>query len=151
MELAFERRWTLLEIMAALVGLFFAICTSFIGFMIPLAGWGHGLASVAVHYLFLSLGIELPLYLLFLLISRRWLVCACYAMCAINFVGAGLLERSNILGALHLMDFVGITIMSVLFPGELTSIAVVLVALYLRRSEMTGRSDFGSETGGDVR
>lgn len=148
MDRVMNRHLNPLDIIAILAGLICALVTTFIGlFAIPFTGYGYGLANIATHYLNISLGIELPLYIALIAISRRVLAYACGAMCVVSYIGACLLGLCDISGALSVIAFLRVLGESVLFPGEVSSIAVALVALYLRRRQTAGGPGLGSETG----
>jgi hypothetical protein len=137
-----------LDVIAILAGLVCALVTTFIGFFaIPFTGYGYGLANIANHYLNISLGIELPLYIALIAISRRALAYACCAMCILSYIGACLLALCDISGALNVTALLRVLGESMLFPGEVSTIAVALVALYLRRRQTGGSPGLDSETG----
>jgi hypothetical protein len=138
-----------LDVIAALAGLFCALVTTFVGvFAIPFMGYGHGLANIANHYLNISLGIELPLYVALIATSRKALVYACGAMCILNYIGACLLALCDISGAVSVTVLLRVLGESMLFPGEISSIAVALVALYLHRRQGVIRKESVYVTGG---
>lgn len=124
------------KIVAALVGMISAFTATFIGVIaIPFAGYGSGLASVAIHYLEISLGLEFPLYMVLIFISRKVLAYSCLALCIVNYVGAYLLSLSDESGAIRAAYAVKMLIVSVLFPGEISCIAAAGMALYLYKCE----------------
>jgi hypothetical protein len=51
--------------------------------MFPFAGFGNGLAGIAIHVVFFSMGMALPVFLVVVAISRRalaWTYCVLYVI-----------------------------------------------------------------------
>src|SRR5581483_4781013 len=74
--------------------------TSLVGFMFPFTGFGEGLASIAIHLVFISMGIALPASLVVGAISRKGLVWLYGVLYAITSVGIYLLQIADS-GASH--------------------------------------------------
>ncbi len=145
-----KRRAKPLDVIAILAGLVCALVTTFIGvFAVPFMGYGYGLANIANHYLNITLGIELPLYVALIAISRRALVYVCWAMCVLSYIGAILLALCDISGAVSVTVLLRVLGESMLFPGEISSIAAALAALYLYKRQDVIRKESVYRTGGD--
>ena len=96
-----------MRLLAILIGVFFAILTFFFGFFaLSFTGYGQGLAGFAEHWLNISSSIELPLYLVLVFISRRWLAYACSAMCVVTYTGTFLFNLSDQSAPIHLATIV---------------------------------------------
>lgn len=69
--------------------------TSFVGIMFPFAGFGVGMASVATHIIFVSMGIALPASIVLAIISRRVLALIYWCLYIITFFAMNILEAAN--------------------------------------------------------
>ena len=136
-----RRSSAIAKTVAILMGFLCAFATTFIGLVaVPFTGYGFGLARVANHYLNISLGLELPLYIVLICTRRKAPMYACVAMCLINYLGVFLLTLCDVSGPLHTTTLLRLFAESIFFPGEISSIAVALIAVYLygNRGECPG-------------
>lgn len=124
------------KFVAVPLGIFFASATTFLGLIASFTGYGRGLSGVAAHYLTISLGSELPLYVVLLFFSRRALALGCCSLCLINFVGAFLLKLSDYSGVSHAPSIWHILVKSFFFPGQLLSLVVAIIALYVYSQQL---------------
>jgi len=137
-----NRNSTIVRVIAIFVGFLCAFITTFIGIVaIPFTGYGFGLASVANHYLNISLGIELPLYIVLICIRRKVLTYVCAGMCIINYVGVFLLTLRDISGPIHAMVLLKLSAESIFFHGEISYIAVAFRAHYLHKDQAMVRQN----------
>ena len=125
-----------MRLLAILIGVLFAALTGFMGIIaLSFTGYGHGLAGFAEHWLNISCGIELPLYLVLVFVSRRWLAYACSAMCVVIYVGSFLFNLSDQSAPIHLATIVKLFCVPFLDPWMLPSIVVAITAVYLYRHQ----------------
>jgi hypothetical protein len=121
------------ELLAALIGAFLAFITTVIGlFAIPFVGAGP---EGAFRVLSISLGIEFPIYVIFLFISRRVLMCGCWVMCVISYAANCMVLISE---KWFPVDFIGIlkTLgIAILLPDDLLCVVVALLTTYMYRTE----------------
>jgi hypothetical protein len=140
-----------MRLFAILIGVLFASLTGFMGFIaLSFTGYGQGLAGFAEHWLNISCGIELPLYLILVFVSRRWLAYACSAMCIVIYAGTFLFNLSDQSAPVHLATIVKLFCVAFLDPWMLPSLVVAITAVYLYRHEKGGRAGgpgLDSETG----
>ena len=125
-----------MRLLAILIGVFFAILTFFFGFFaLSFTGYGQGLAGFAEHWLNISSSIELPLYLVLVFVSRRWLAYACSAMCVVTYAGTFLFCLSEESSPVHLATIFKVLCVSIVYPWMLSSIVVAITAVYLYRRQ----------------
>lgn len=147
-----------MRLFGILIGILFASLTLFTGVIaLSFTGYGQGLAGFAEHWLNISCGIELPLYLILVFLSRRWLAYACSAMCIVIYAGTFLFCLSEESSPVHLVTIFKLFCVPVIYPWMASSIVVAITAVYLYRNQKArvigpklyrpqGGPDLGSET-----
>jgi hypothetical protein len=125
-----------MRLLAILIGVLSAALTGFMGIIaLSFTGYGQGLAGFAEHWLNISCGIELPLYLILVFVSRRWLAYACSAMSVVIYAGSFLFNLSDQSAPVHLATIVKLFCVPFLDPWMLPSIVVAMTAVYLYRHQ----------------
>jgi hypothetical protein len=125
-----------MQLLAILIGVLFASLTFFMGIIaLSFTGYGQGLAGFAEHWLNISCGIDLPLYLILIFVSRRWLAYACSAMCIVIYAGSFLFFLSEQSSPVHLATIVKLFCVPVLYPWMLSSLVVAITSVYLYRHQ----------------
>jgi hypothetical protein len=123
-----------MRLFAILIGVLFASLTFFMGVIaLSFTGYGQGLAGFAEHWLNISCGIELPLYLVLVFVSRRWLAYVCSVMCVVIYAGTCLFCLSEESSPVHLATIFKLFCLPVIYPWMLPSIIVAITAVYLYR------------------
>lgn len=122
------------ELLAALAGGFLSSYDAFAGLIgMNFAGAGatgfRGVLSV-------TLGFELPVYVIFLFVSRRALTYACWSMYAVIHIEDWVLALTEKVFPVDAIGILEAFFVTILFSGGgLVSLAVALLATYLYREE----------------
>jgi hypothetical protein len=122
------------ELLAALAGGFLSFVDVFIGLVaMPFAGAG---ATGFLRVLSITLGFELPVYIVFFFVSRRALMYACWSMYAVIHIEDCVFELTEKVFPLDAFGILKAFFVTIVFSSEgLVSLAVALLPTYLFKEE----------------
>lgn len=123
-----------LELLAVVAGGFLSFLDLFIGLgAMPFAGAGP---MGFLRVLSITLGFELPVYVVFFFVSRRALMYACWSMYAVIHIEDCVFELSQRVFPVNVFGILEAFVVTIVFSSEgLVSLAVALLATYLFREE----------------
>ena len=123
-----------LELLAVVAGACLSFLDVFIGLgAMPFAGAGP---MGFLRVLSITLGFELPVYVIFLFVSRRALMYACWLMYAVIHIEDCVFELTEKAFSVDVFGFLKAFVVTIVFSSEgLVSLAVALLATYLFREE----------------
>ena len=122
------------EVLVIVAGGVLAFLDLFIGLVaMPFAGGGP---MGFLRVLSITLGLELPVYISFLFVSRRALMCACWSMYAVIHLEDCVFALSEKLFPVNTFGILKAFVLTIVFSSEgLVSLAVALLVTYLFREE----------------
>ncbi len=118
-----------LELVAVVAGGILSFLDVFIG-LIAMNFAGTGAAGF-LRILSITLGFELPVYIVFFFISRRALMYACWSMYALIHIEECVFVFSEKWFPVNAIRILEVLVGATLFPEGLISLAVALLATYL--------------------
>jgi hypothetical protein len=123
-----------LELLAAVAGGFLSFIDLFIGLVaMPFAGAGP---MGFLRVLSITLGFELPVYIVFFFVSRRALMYACWSMYMVIHIEDCVFVLSEKWFPVDIFGILKAFLVTIVFSSEgLVSLAVALLATYLFRAE----------------
>jgi hypothetical protein len=121
------------ELLAAVAGALLSVLDAFIGLIaMPFAGAGP---MGFLRVLSITLGFELPVYIVFFFVSRRALMYACWSMYAVIYLEDCAYIFSEKWYPLNVLGILKTFVASPITSEGLISLAVALLATYLYREE----------------
>ena len=121
------------ELLAAVAGALLSVLDAFIGLIaMPFAGAGP---MGFLRVLSITLGFELPVYIVFFFVSRRALMCACWSMYVVIYIEDCVFVLSEKWFPFDLPGVVKSLAGAVVSSEGLVTLAVALLATFLFREE----------------
>jgi hypothetical protein len=122
------------ELLAAVAGGLLSFLDVVIGLLaMPFAGAGP---MGFLRVLSITLGFELPVYIVFFFVSRRALMYACWSMYALVHIEDCVFELTEKAFSVDVLGFLKAFFVTIVFSSEgMVTLAVALLATYLYREE----------------
>ncbi len=128
-----------IHVVCGIVGMICALISTVIGVMgFGFTAFGPGLESLVRHCVVIESGLEFPVYIILIFISRKALAYAYGALFAMRYFCVFLLALNDCSRCIGIVSTLKMIFLSIIFPENLLCLAVVLISLFLYKAEAHG-------------